>query len=523
MFFFTKKRFEKAVAEAASKRIEAKSLIEDERTRDGKYVERTLQVSYEEMWLMYLRNEWVRGCVDKITKSATNSNLFAEAITDETESISPETKAHIEEINTLLEDPNTGLESWKDIRREYLRDILIYDAGGLEIVYDTNGVPVELYSLPGQKIRLNVGKHGTFMSEEEAYYLQGGYWGGRKVEDIPFARKEVIYLVANPKTGSVYGLSPLETLYQSVASDLFAAKYNSDFFKNHAEASGMLGVEGMSEPDLKRFRTYWKAEVKGQPHKMVIVNGKVNWIPMNVSNKDMQFLEYQKWLLCKIMTVYSMQPIVLGIIDPTTGKLNSKEQLTAYKEEAIKPLLEMETYQLTKVLVQQGFGYSDVKISYKSIDVKDEVSDASVAVQVVSGRIMTPNEARKKYFDMKEIEGGDTLSGGLGDIFPQPEQTSMTEEEVKSNLDENKITEEQVKSFGETFIMESPIYDYNWIEKKVVKRGNKWCVIHAHPQKTGSKTDKPLGSVIKCFPTKQQAVKMHTAIVISQARAAGKI
>ena len=50
----------------------------------------------------------------------------------------------------------------------------------------------------------------------------------------------------------------------------------------------------------------------------------------------------------------------------------------------------------------------------------------------------------------------------------------------------------------------------------VVKRGNKWCVIHKHPRKKGSKTDKPVGTVIKCFDTKEEADAMHKAILISQ-------
>jgi hypothetical protein len=44
----------------------------------------------------------------------------------------------------------------------------------------------------------------------------------------------------------------------------------------------------------------------------------------------------------------------------------------------------------------------------------------------------------------------------------------------------------------------------------------KYCVIHGHAQKSGSKIDKPKGSVIKCFDTLEEARKMHRAIVISQ-------
>ncbi len=46
------------------------------------------------------------------------------------------------------------------------------------------------------------------------------------------------------------------------------------------------------------------------------------------------------------------------------------------------------------------------------------------------------------------------------------------------------------------------------IEKKVVKRGNKWCVIHCH----GPDAGKP----IKCFDTKEEAEAMHRAIMANK-------
>lgn len=50
----------------------------------------------------------------------------------------------------------------------------------------------------------------------------------------------------------------------------------------------------------------------------------------------------------------------------------------------------------------------------------------------------------------------------------------------------------------------------------IEKRNGKYCVVHGHPKKPGSKTDKPEGSVIKCFDTLAEAEKMHKAIIISQ-------
>jgi len=61
----------------------------------------------------------------------------------------------------------------------------------------------------------------------------------------------------------------------------------------------------------------------------------------------------------------------------------------------------------------------------------------------------------------------------------------------------------------------------------VEKRGNAWCTVHSHPQKSGSTTDKPKGSIIKCYEftpgdmasearAHRKAQKMHIAIRISE-------
>lgn len=47
-----------------------------------------------------------------------------------------------------------------------------------------------------------------------------------------------------------------------------------------------------------------------------------------------------------------------------------------------------------------------------------------------------------------------------------------------------------------------------------------WAVVHGHEQKTGSKRDKPPGTIIKEFcgaKARERAESMHAAIVIRQA------
>jgi hypothetical protein len=56
----------------------------------------------------------------------------------------------------------------------------------------------------------------------------------------------------------------------------------------------------------------------------------------------------------------------------------------------------------------------------------------------------------------------------------------------------------------------------------VEQRGRCVCVLHGHPKKAGSKTDKPKGSIIKCYcgadmkDNWKKAEAMHYAITQSQ-------
>jgi HK97 family phage portal protein len=368
-------------------------------------VRKTFQGLSEELMLgMYKRSDWVRACVDKIILHVTKVDLKAGAPENQDEDVTPDQQKRIDEVQALLDDPNRRTESLNHIRRQYLRDILIYDAGALEIVYEQGGkkLPVELYAVGGSSIRLNTNDHGMFSDPENAYVIPGR----TAAQHVWFADDELIYMLANPQSSSVYGLSPLESLAATVSSDLNAAQHNADFFANNAEASGVLGVEQMGKDALKRFRVYWNEELKGKPHKMIALNGKVTWTPMSQTNRDMQFVEYQRWLLSKIMSVYGVQPIVMGFIDENTGKLNSEEQWNIFTEQVIKPMLALETFYLTTKLVKDAFGYDDVAIVHDVVDTRNEKTESEIAERYVKNDIIEINEARARFLQLPAVDWG---------------------------------------------------------------------------------------------------------------------
>jgi len=101
-------------------------------------------------------------------------------------------------------------------------------------------------------------------------------------------------------------------------------------------------------------------------------------------------------------------------------------------------------------------------------------------------------------------------------------------ERRKLNYEARRITEKEKKhielvsninsikhAIGDRMLIEKMVIDsskldkaLDLINKRVERRGNKWCVVHC--------TGPDAGKAIKCFPTKEQAMAMHRAIQVNK-------
>jgi len=487
------------------------------------YVNRVFQLTgltTSEMWECYRGNEWVRACVDKIIKEVVKYKLIVKAKETEKE-VSPETQGHIDEVRELLKNPNIKSESFDSIRRKYLKDILIYDAGGLEIVYTNSGreklendltslrnkliemtikkkvfsstkdkfklniierqekeiekeillkkkelnvlkqkiknegnKPIELYDVAGVNIKLNVDKFGNFKEGKPAYYLLDST---NKVV-ASFSPTELIYFMSNPTAGSVYGLSPIETIYNTVQADNQAAILNRRRLDSDGMISGVLSFPGMSSNKLRRNKMFWKQQARKKGARLVLTSAKdVKFIRVSETHEEMQFMEYQKWSLVKIMAVYGMQPIVLGVITENTGKLNSEQQRKQFKADAVIPLLNLEAHHLTDVLVNQGFGYDDIEIDY--VEPEQELTRKENAeIAQIAGKlgVITINEAREMMGLDRLEEGGENL------VFV----ASLRELRDEINKSERKDQLEKIKERITSIIEESEPKEEKSIEEE---------------------------------------------------------
>jgi hypothetical protein len=141
---------------------------------------------------------------------------------------------------------------------------------------------------------------------------------------------------------------------------------------------------------------------------------------MAITNRDMEFSEYGKELRTKIFAAYGMQPFVMGIVDETTGKLNSGQQVENYKDGALRPILEKEAYYYTQEIIKMGFGYSDLMVEFSALDLADLATQSELDRGDVEAGIQVINEVRERR-GWAPVPWGDTpvsLAPGGGQVDP---------------------------------------------------------------------------------------------------------
>lgn len=422
MIGFTKSFFTKSVNKSST--IDSDELEYGVVGVDGKSYAEKISVkglTFEQMKLMYIGNVWVRSIVDKIVERVAEIVPVVKPIrqrADESKEQSlgklpDETLKNMDKVTKFLNIPNSNMETLTDIRKKLTRDLLIYDAGALEILRgaDLKEVEkmIEIYNVPGNTVKINADKRGI-LSDESAYVQVDKYL--RKVTE--WKKQQIIYMKLNPQSDRLYGLSPLESLIQTVTAELYASQYNLDFFYNNATPRFAVLMEGLGigqgAPALQRFRNWWDNELRGNPHRPIVIGteqGKIQFQNVGLSNEEMQFQEYSKMLLLKIMTVYKMQAVVLGVDMGNSAKGTVSEQVKQFKIDAISPHAKMFTEKMNKQVIFEdtAFGMKDVYLDF-DLGIIDKKEQAEWHDKYLQNGVITINEIRTQGLGMLPVPWG---------------------------------------------------------------------------------------------------------------------
>jgi HK97 family phage portal protein len=336
------------------------------------------------------------------------------------DSFNEQTKYDIEEF---LRYPNRNGESFNTIVKALLKDILEIDAGvivktfsnyGREKNYSftsyiakdgeyptvdimakaltTRAKLSEIYCRDAGTFVINPNEFGILPEDKPSYFQYS--WLNHSAKPLPFFKREIVYFNSTPRSNSPYGWSPIESIFMVLESLNNAVRFNKKSFEENAIPDGALSVIGADKDALQRFIHQWKNDVKGKPHKLVIFNEDMKFTSFHNTNKDMEWLEGQKYYQRLVWAMYGVTPDELGFTE-TSNRSVGESQSRVFVRRAIKPFLNLLETKITEDIIAEFYdGEIECEIKWNWVDQALEHEEQLQQREDVKTGILTINEVR---------------------------------------------------------------------------------------------------------------------------------
>lgn len=271
-------------------------------------------------------------------------------------------------VKAFLDKPNRNNDNFDKILRMLGRNILETDDGTLVKVFDRYQRPqvpnvqmagtgdIRQYTaqpawdqvpVPGAKLLEVYAEDGTsFLKQTDMHGYLMNYWQYSFIvprRPVRFETNEIVYISQNPRSGSPYGISPFESIVDSLQFVMKAMQYNEHFYENSAIPAFQIDYPWIKTPtELKEMGEYLESNFMGpdKAYRTLITNGGAKVQILNFDPEKLQMLEMQEFYIKLILAKLKVPADVLGISGNGGGAAGAVATQTAiHKSRAIKPLM----------------------------------------------------------------------------------------------------------------------------------------------------------------------------------------
>lgn len=349
-------------------------------------------------------------------------SLFKEEKEDE---LSNEDKRKIENIVKFLENGGwnekwDNIDSFQEFVRKITFDSLTLDQLAFEVVRSRDWELKKFRAIDASLIRFLDTVDPRQREAFEGYRFKGYLprycmvWDDMIIRN-PMTKEPILYYpwelgfgIRN-KTSNIrkngYGTSELETLVEIITWILWGMSYNGLFFKQGSQPKGFINVKNanISQSTLNEFRQAWMQTMMGvsNSHRTPVINGiDLEWIDLQkLSNRDMEFNEWIKFLITISCSVYHIDPSELGFQFKDQAQIfgqdGQKARLQHSREKGLKPILIFLENVITKYIVNELD--EDFEFSFTGIEVEDEEAQVKLDAEKLEKGMVAMQDIFQKY------------------------------------------------------------------------------------------------------------------------------
>jgi HK97 family phage portal protein len=201
-----------------------------------------------------------------------------------------------------------------------------------------DGAPHELYALRPDRMRVVPDADGW----PGAYEYSVGTQSVRFSIHDDDAPAPILHLTLFHPADDHYGLSPMEAAATALDIHNAAGAWNKALLDNAARPSGALVVGGASLTDAQFDRLKGELEANyqgaGNAGRPLLLEGGLDWRPLSLSPKDMDFVEAKAAAAREIALAFGVPPLLLGLPGDSTHA-NYAEANRAFYRQTVIPLV----------------------------------------------------------------------------------------------------------------------------------------------------------------------------------------
>lgn len=417
-------------------------------------------------------------------------------------------------IISFFDKPNLNKESFGNLLRKLVEDILELDAGVWIKVFNKGGEFQQLFSYDGGTFLKNPDIHGylgnraefvmpsqQFLDQDnlmsknnensmvneqvvkmydqifksQAAYFQYGWTAGSM--PVPFGNREVVYMMRNPRSDNIYGTAPLEVLSEIVLTLVYGSTYNLDFYVNNNMPDGIIQLLGANEQQIRSFRSRFEAEFKDTDafnnyrrkfHTYPITSKEAKFTQFQLSSEQMQILEQQKWFVKIVWACFGINASELGFTEDS-NKATEVVQSDIGKKKLIGPMLKLIEYHINNDIMPEfeapmfEFKFDDYDIAEDKArhelletEIRMGVKTAEMAAEElgidVARLVKEKEEAVQKQQDMMEKQSEIGIGEKEDDDKKEKDPFQKTDEDAKKKEVEQKANEPLMQPFEKEVI-----------------------------------------------------------------------
>ena len=400
-------------------------------------------------WQLYKTTPDVRACVDSIVRRIATWDWYVKPMIDPRDSEGFAESAEIaERARQFLAVPNKNGTTWQEMMTALVTDLLVYDAGAMELVKDPDGSLSELVVWLGSEWFPVTDKHGRLLRYEQDTEND-------EFQPVALEPADLAYFQLFRNTRSNLGLPVLESIINECVATILADEHAMLALDADEIPPGLLVLGGVAGPAAERARSDLQA-MRGKDHSIRVVTSpqpqgiEAKWVELRHTLKDLELRDVVDVMRHTIWRVFGVTPVELG---ETSGipRASAEVQMDVASSHLITPILELLQARINAQIMPALLGEDAKKVRF-SFDrtapatAKERLDDAKRAETLLKNGVMTINEVRSEM-GMLPIDGGDQplLYTSVGPLPLSSIASGGAAEAIGNDAPSNLIAEEDVR------------------------------------------------------------------------------